>query len=562
MPRHETRRRATTVLVVAGVAVVLFVAAVAGFYAYDTGDEVTTIRGLTISGRAAGDLTPTELKVVVEDLAADVATTEVQLNFPDGHRVVPAADLGVAVDTDDLTRRAMAAGQEGGAFDRLRAWMASFTTDREITYRLVYDPGQAAATVASLEGLVVSHPVEPALVMGSDQALTVRPGVSGEAVDQAAVVDRLGHQVEAGGPFRVDAPTVELRPRTGDAELAELAARLNVLTAEGVTLVVDDTERSLPPEALRVRLDISGTADGGPAPRFDLESLRRLIEHTFGGEQFGGSEPTFEIVDGEPRLLEAGTPPEVCCDPGSAEMVAEAIFADAGHPLELATRPTDDADLIAWAEGSEVVELVGEFTTNHACCESRVQNIQRFADIMRGVYLVPGESISLNDYVGERTRERGFVPAGTILQGHLVPTVGGGVSQFATTMFNAAFFAGFDFVSYQSHSLYISRYPYGREATISWPAPDLEFRNTTDYPALIWTSYTDTSITVSIYSTKSVEVEQIRQEVSSVRRCERVDTYRLRTYPDGRQVEDAVFAVYRPGEGFDCNGNPTERPNT
>src|SRR5690606_41819913 len=63
----------------------------------------------------------------------------------------------------------------------------------------------------------------------------------------------------------------------------------------------------------------------------------------------------------------------------------------------------------------------------------------------------------------------------------LVPTVGGGVSQFATTLFNAAFFAGFDFLDYQSHSIYFSRYPYGREATISWPAPDLKIQNTTDY---------------------------------------------------------------------------------
>ena len=249
-----------------------------------------------------------------------------------------------------------------------------------------------------------------------------------------------------------------------------------------------------------------------------------------------------------------------CCSDAAAEVVAEAIFSDRAGTIELEARPTEDERLVAWAEGTDVIEKVSEFTTPHNCCESRVSNIQRFADIVRGVYLVPGESLSLNGFVGERTAERGFVPAGTILQGHLVSTVGGGVSQFATTMFNAAFFAGFDFDTYQSHSIYFSRYPYGREATISWPAPDLEFTNATDYPALIWTSYTSTSITVSIYSTKSVEVEQIGQEISAVRQCTRVDTFRRRTYSNGRQVEDSVFATYRPDEGFDCNGNPTERP--
>lgn len=561
MSRHEKRSRWAILAVVSGVALVLFVGGVAGFYVYDTGEEPTTIRGLSISGHAAGQLTASELEEVVDLIEGEVAAIDVKLNLPDGTRVVEAAELGISVDRDDIMDRAFAAGQEGGAFDRFRAWLGSFTTGRRISHRLVYDRETAAATVAELDGLVVSVATEPSLVLATDQSLAVRPGGPGEEVDQAAIVDRLGHQVEVGGPFDVDAPTVLFPPRATDEEVAELATRLNALTAQGATLVIGEEERTLPPEALRIRLNTASGADGA-APNFDLASLQNLIEHTFGGASFGGSDPTFDIVDGEPVLVEEGVAPEECCAEDSAERVAEAIFADRAGRIEIDSRPTEDPDLIAWADGSQIVELVAEFTTNHSCCESRVNNIHNFADLVRGVYLVPGESLSLNEHVGERTRERGFVPAGTILQGHLVPTVGGGVSQFATTMFNAAFFAGFDFITYQSHTIYFSRYPFGREATISWPAPDLEFENTTDHPALIWTSYTDTSITVSIYSTKSVDVEEVRQELSSARQCRRVDTFRLRTYDDGRQVEDSVFATYRPGEGIDCNGNPTERPDT
>ncbi|MDX1450476.1 MAG: VanW family protein, partial [Acidimicrobiia bacterium] len=133
----------------------------------------------------------------------------------------------------------------------------------------------------------------------------------------------------------------------------------------------------------------------------------------------------------------------------------------------------------------------------------------------------------------------------------------GGISQFATTFFNAAFFAGLELEEYQSHSIYISRYPYGREATLSFPKPDLVVRNTTLYPVLIWTSYTDTSITVSLYSTRHIEVEETGQESRAARRCTQVETFRSRTYPDGREVDDSVIALYRPAEGLDCNGNPT-----
>jgi vancomycin resistance protein YoaR len=127
-------------------------------------------------------------------------------------------------------------------------------------------------------------------------------------------------------------------------------------------------------------------------------------------------------------------------------------------------------------------------------------------------------------------------------------------------MFNASFFAGLDFDSYQSHSIYISRYPYGREATLNFPQPDLAVVNNTPYSMLVWTSYTSASITVQLYSTPYFEVEQTGQQSGRVSRCTRVNTFRQRTAPDGSVIDDAVFATYRPGEGLDCNGNPIPVP--
>ena len=117
-----------------------------------------------------------------------------------------------------------------------------------------------------------------------------------------------------------------------------------------------------------------------------------------------------------------------------------------------------------------------------------------------------------------------------------------------------------DFVEYRSHSLYFSRYPYGREATISSPAPDLVMTNTTDYPILIWTSYTDESITVSMYSTKHIEISELDQRTSRRGTCTHVETDRQRTYTDGRVVVDTFLADYRPAEGIDCSGNPIPPP--
>ena len=84
--------------------------------------------------------------------------------------------------------------------------------------------------------------------------------------------------------------------------------------------------------------------------------------------------------------------------------------------------------------------------------------------------------------------------------GRLVDSVGGGISQVATALYNAAFFAGLTLVDHSPHSFYISRYPMGREATISWGGPELVFRNDWSAPVRMRLTTTADSITVSLYS--------------------------------------------------------------
>jgi vancomycin resistance protein YoaR len=126
-------------------------------------------------------------------------------------------------------------------------------------------------------------------------------------------------------------------------------------------------------------------------------------------------------------------------------------------------------------------------------------------------------------------------------------------------MFNAAFFGGLALDEYQSHSVYFSRYPFGREATLSNPWPDLVLTNSTDYPVLIWPTYDDTSITVTLYSTQHIDVVELDQRVTYRRQCRHSEIDRQRTYPDGRVVVDTIEANYRPGDGIDCNGKPIPR---
>jgi len=144
-------------------------------------------------------------------------------------------------------------------------------------------------------------------------------------------------------------------------------------------------------------------------------------------------------------------------------------------------------------------ERVSRFTTYHDCCEPRVHNIQLLADTLDGYIVYPGETFSINDVVGPRTRSKGYVAAPILCSSGLCSGVGGGISQFATTMFNAIFWGGYERVAHRPHSIWIDRYPVGIEATLSYSSLDVAFRNDTVTPVTIQTSHTGTSITVELW---------------------------------------------------------------
>lgn len=147
-----------------------------------------------------------------------------------------------------------------------------------------------------------------------------------------------------------------------------------------------------------------------------------------------------------------------------------------------------------------IIERISRFTTYHDCCEARVHNIQLMADTIDGYVVRPGEIFSINEIVGARTEAKGYVPAPYLLNGRSACcAIGGGTSQFGTTMYNTSFWGGFEDIYHKPHSRYIDRYPVGIEATMGYPTLDVKFRNDTDTVAIVRTSHTATSITAELW---------------------------------------------------------------
>lgn len=170
---------------------------------------------------------------------------------------------------------------------------------------------------------------------------------------------------------------------------------------------------------------------------------------------------------------------------------------------ELTMRRVEAERTTAQAQTMGIVERISTFTTDYpASNKPRVNNIHTLADSLNGTLIPPGGTFSFNGTIGPRTAEKGYQEANAIINGKLVPQLGGGICQVGTTIFNTVFFSGLPVVERRNHSLYISHYPTGRDATVSWGGPDFKFRNDTPNWVLIATSYTNSTVTISLYGTK------------------------------------------------------------
>ena len=196
--------------------------------------------------------------------------------------------------------------------------------------------------------------------------------------------------------------------------------------------------------------------------------------------------------------------------------------------------------------------VIGTFTTYYPAGQPRVTNIHLIADAVDGAVVQPGEVFSLNEHVGERTEAKGYVEAPAIIGGVIVTSghpanIGGGTSQFATTLYNAVFFAGVEDVYHRPHSIYFSRYPMGREATLSWPGPDVQFRNDTPIPLVIDTSHTATSVTVELIgSNTGRRVSASLSGSATTSGGGSVSVRRTITYRDGTRRTETWYHTYKP----------------
>nr|WP_230414909.1 VanW family protein [Micromonospora tarapacensis] len=486
------RSRRFRILLASGVAtaVLASVGAVAVWaYAGDV-PRGTRVLGTELGGRSRTDAVR-QLRAQLDRRAAELAAP-IQVRVGERTAEIDPAEVGLTVDVGATV--AAAAATDAHAVDRL-------VGSREVEPVVSVDVPKLEAALEELVGDQGRKMTMPAITFAGTKpevrypkpSLTVDPEHSAQVVKAGWL---------SGQPVTV--PLVEKHPATSADEVDRLVAELaEPAVAAPVELTTERGSVTIPPEAIAKGLRFKADKTGELTAGVDVKRLRSALGSKLAAVEVPAKNAAMTISGGKPKVT-GGRPGQQVDASKLGEDLLAVLPRIGDRTVSADLKPVQPKLTAEKLRGLGIKEKVASFTTNFTggLSSPRSQNIVTIANDVKGTVVLPGDTFSLNGHTGERGYAQGYRDAPVILDGKLVPGVGGGTSQFTTTLFNATYYAGLEDVEHKPHSYYFSRYPAVIESTIFWPNLDFKFRNNTDYGVLIDTSYTGSSVTVSIWSTK------------------------------------------------------------
>ncbi len=448
-----------------------------------------------------GGRTEAEADDAVRAIEARRLSRQARFTVDDNDVELQPGYTGFTMPIDELVGEAMAVGRQGNSANQFLWWLSHIFSTTELQIEATVSDVAVDQLFNEWDTQVIDKPINAgAVVLEEGELVAVYPQ-TGVGVEREGAMDVLLDALIAGDGQSREIPTVTVEPVLTDADVDQALADAQDMLAGPITLTYDGDNAVLEVSQLQEAF-VSETVTNSPPQivnSFDaavidtfLDPIREEFESAPVNAKFQiNDNNTVSVIPGKngTRIDEAETAGRLYEASKTDSRTAELPIVEGAEP----ERTTE------YLEGLKVEHLVAQFTTYHSCCEPRVTNIHQIADAVDGALVLPGQTFSLNDHVGERTVEKGYVDAGSIVAGEIVDTIGGGTSQFTTTMYNTVFWGGYQDVEHQPHSYYFSRYPEGVEATLFWRSIDLKFRNNREHAILIDTRYTDTSITVRFF---------------------------------------------------------------
>ena len=448
-------------------------------------------RGTTVMGTPIGGMSQTEAKAALSkqfdaQAKAPITVTSGRKTFD----IIPA-DAGLTFDVDATL--AQAAEHTYNPF----ALLSNFFTHRTLEPVVLVDTDALNAQVDGI-AIVVDHPsVEPTIDMKGLTAVEV-DGQSGKEIDRPAAAGAIT-QAFATGNDAVRVVPADSNPTVSDAALAAAKSQAQHAVSAPVFITTGAIKAKIGKRVIARALGF-GAENGTLVPVLDGAILHKAVAGALEPVETAGRSAYFVDNNGKVTVI-PGKVGKGVSDEDLATAVGSVI--DKNPPARVAPVTVgvrEPALSTQSAQDLGVTARLSSFTQNFPYAAYRKQNIGEAARRVNGTVVMPGETYSMNDTIKERTVANGYTVGFVIGQGGIfAQELGGGVSTATTATWTAAFYAGMEPQQVIAHSIYISRYKAGLEATVAWGIFDMKFKNPYDTPVYIQASATGTSVTVSFW---------------------------------------------------------------
>ena len=336
------------------------------------------------------------------------------------------------------------------------------------------------------EGSLVLQGLVPEIVAGQ----------AGRKLDRARAAETMVAALAGFDRAETSLPVVEDAPAVTSATLEPVARQLRTVLSAPVRLTFNGAAFTITPREMVRLLELP--AGGDTQLRIKQEVAARRLENLARGLARAPRNADYAVrPNGRVRVVPSRPGRELNLAATSAALLQAASRPD-NRTAAIVVAEFEPRLTTADARALGIQRQLASYATLYAGTADRINNLQLAIEILDGARIEPGATWSFNEHVGPRTAERGFRSAPVIMDGKYEEGIGGGVSQVATTVFNAAWEAGIKVEKRHPHALYISRYPDGRDATVNYPDVDLRLRNDTPRWIVLKASYDESGILVRL----------------------------------------------------------------
>ena len=511
-PRKKISTTARVALWTGGGLLVVLGGAYAAGYAL-AGDNLP--RNTVIEGVKVGGLTAETAQAKLRESLDERADAPLTITAGEKSLKATPAELGLAVD-----HAASIAAAGGGRSTNPVEIAEILFGGAELPAVVTVDTAKLETQLATLAEKVDTEPADAALAYAKGKP-KITPAVDGKALQVTETGDAVRNAYLRETTIEAVVVTTEPEVTTAEAEAVVTSIGKPAISKPVTVEVGDKGTITIEPETIVESLSFV-SENGDLAPSLDAKKLAAGVKDDLAKLDLPKPKDARFTIErgGKPKLIKS-----VDGEGVDAKTLAQAVLpvlresGDRKVSVETTKQPAGFTTADAKAAG--VKEVTGEFTTYFPGTAYRYNNIGKAARLINGTYVAPGETFSLNARLGERTPQAGWMKGGGISGGKIDPNIyGGGISQATTTLFNAIFFAGLEDVYHKPHSLYFSRYPMGREATLDWHSVDMKFKNDSEYGVLLqgWTTGktgSQGSVTIRVWSTKTYTKVKASKPVQS-----------------------------------------------